>query len=684
MRSKFKRFLAVIGLTGLLAVPAGAAWAEPPVTIPSGTNIVDNANVLGSRKGEVQNAIQTLLKDHKYNLYVVTVNSFDNPSKPEDWGKAVATQKSMGKADVLLAISTAGQFYFATDTSSAIRSKQSNISQNAVTANLAGGKKDYAQAAIDTAAAIGDAAGGGSGNVPSGAGAGVLVGTGVVVAGGAGAYLYFRNKRKKAAQASSASYGPQGAELDPLASLSVDELRRKSGSLIIEADDAIKSSEQELGFAQAQYGDAAVGNFTKALAEAKAHMTESFKLQQQLDDHIPDTEEQQRSWYGEIIRRSEAALASLQEQKADFDSLRELEKNAPQALAAVSAGAQEADAKIASAEQSLTALRAKYADSALVQVTDNITQAKERLAFVQNATATAEEKLTAGEGSLAAVAVRASEESLHQTNVLLDAIAKVSASLDAARNGLEAAVVETSQDLAQAKAMIQSGEHPELAGPVAGVEAALGQVKTEIQGGKIDPIATLQRVETAHQALDQSLTGIRNQQDQARRAQASLQQTIMSAQAQISATSDYITARRGGVGTEARTRLAESQRNLDYALSISRNDPVTALTYAQQAHALAAQAAQLAQADVDNFGGYANQGFGGGMFGGRGGGGGGLGGAILGGILINSILNGGGGGWGGGHSDGGGWGDGGGFGGGDFGGGDFGGGDFGGGDSGSF
>ncbi|WP_332760731.1 TPM domain-containing protein [Pseudarthrobacter sp.] len=682
MRSKFKRILAVIGLTGLLAVPAGAAWAEDPVTIPPGTNIVDNAKVLGGRSGEVQEAIQKLLKDHKYNLYVVTVDTFTNPTVPADWAAAVATNKGMGRSDAVLAIAKDdGKFSFVLNSASPIKSKQGAISQNAVTANLAGGKRDFAQAAIDTAGAIGDAAGGGSGNVPSGDGAGaaVLVGTGVVAAGGAGAYLYFRNKRKKAAQASSASYGPQGAELDPLASLSIEELRRKSGSLIIEADDAIKSSEQELGFAEAQYGDAAVGNFTKALAEAKAHMSESFKLQQQLDDHIPDTEEQQRSWLGEIIRRSEAALGSLQEQKADFDSLRELEKNAPQALAAISAGAHEADAKIASAEQSLTALRAKYADSALVQVADNITQAKERLAFVQNATATAQEKLTAGEGSLAAVAVRASEESLHQTNVLLDAIAKVSTSLDEARNGLEAAVVETSQDLAQAKAMIQSGEHPELAGPVAGVEAALGQVKAEIQGGKIDPIATLQRVETAHQALDQSLTGIRNQQDQARRAQASLQQTIMSAQAQISATSDYITARRGGVGTEARTRLAESQRNLDYALSISRNDPVTALTYAQQAHALAAQAAQLAQADVDNFGGYANQGFGGGgMFGGRGGGGGGLGGAILGGILINSILNGGsGGGWGGGHSDGGGWG-------GDSGGGDFGGGDFGGGDSGSF
>src|SRR4051812_41337937 len=640
MRSKLNRLFAVLGVAGLLALPAAPALAEDPVTIPSGQNIVDSANVLGSRQGEVRDAIQQLLKDHKYNLYVITAKTFENPTDPKAWAQAVATNKGMGKADVILTMSDDGKYYFSPNSASPIYSKTSNITQNAIVPNLAGGKRDFAQAAIDTAAAVGDAAGGGSGTVPSGAGAGsaVLVGVGVVAAGGAGTYLYLRNRRKKAAQAqgSGVSYGPQGAEVDPLAGLSVTELRRKSDSLLIEADDAIKSSEQELGFAQAQYGDSAVGNFTKALQEAKGHMTESFKLQQQLDDHIPDTEEQQRSWLGEIIRRAEAALASLQEQKADFDSLRELEKNAPEALAAVSAGATEAEAKISSAEQSLTGLRAKYAESALVQVADNINQAKERLDFVQNASTAAKEKLAAGENSLAAVAVRAAEESLHQTNVLIGAITKVAGSLDEARGSLESAVVDTAQDLAQAKAMIQSGAHPELAGPVAAVETALARVRAEIQGGKIDPIATLERVETAHQTLDQSLSGIRDQQEQARRAQASLHQSIMSAQAQISATSDYITARRGGVGTEARTRLAESQRNLDYALSISRNDPVTALQYAQQAHALAAHAAQLAQADVEHFDGYANQGFGrGGMFGG--GGGGGLGGAILGGILINSI-----------------------------------------------
>ncbi|OAE02372.1 TPM domain-containing protein [Arthrobacter sp. OY3WO11] len=668
MRSKFKRIFAVIGLTAFLAMPAGAAWAEDPVDLDPATKIVDDAGVLGSQKGEVQDAIKKLGADHATVLHVVTVKRFENPADREAWSDAVAEKANLGSNALIFAVATETRQYVLNKGGSKITAAQiENIKSKAIGPQLA--NDNYAQAAINAAAAIGDAAGGGSGNVPGdGAGAAVLVGTGVVAAGGAGAYLYFRNKRKKAAgQAANASYGPQGAELDPLASLSIEELRRKGGSLLIEADDAIKSSEQELMFAQAQYGDSAVGNFTKALNEAKAHLSESFKLQQQLDDHIPDTEEQQRTWLGEIIRRSEAALSSLQEQKADFDSLRELEKNAPQALAAVNAGAREADSKISSAEESLTSLRAKYAESALTQVSDNILQAKERLAFVQNATATAQQKLAEGEASLSAVAVRAAEESLHQTNVLLDAIAKVSSNLDEARSSLESAVVDTSQDLAQARAMIQSGAHPELAGPVAGVENALAQVKAEIQGGKIDPIATLQRVETAHQSLDQALTGIRDQQEQSRRAQASLQQTIMSAQAQISATSDYITARRGGVGTEARTRLAESQRNLDYALSISRTDPVTALTYAQQAHALAAQAAQLAQTDVDHFGGYANQGYGrGGMFGG---GGGGLGGAILGGILINSILNGGGGaGWGGGHSDGGGWG------GGDFGGGDMGGG----------
>jgi hypothetical protein len=674
MRSTAKTLLAGLAAAFLVLFPATAtAWAADPVTIPSGTNIVDPQGSLGSRKADVQKAISDLLSQHRVNLYVVIVDSFTNPSDRTAWAQAVAKNKGMGGSDVLLAIATSGQFQLvASAQNSAVYPKVSAIAQNAVTPNLAGGKKDYAQAAIDTAKATGDAAGGGSGTVSSGTDAVPwLVGGGIVVAGAGAAYLISR-RRRGIMPARTAGGGPSAGEPDPLASLSVDQLRTRASGLLVRADDAIRSSEQELGFAEASYGSDAVGNFTKALAEAKAHLGESFKLQQQLDDHIPDTEAQQRQWLGDIIRRSEAAIASLAEQKSDFDALRELERNAPAALEEVGKGAAEAQSRLAAAQASLAQLQATYAESAVKHVADNITQAQERLAFVANASDTARQKLGEDQRSPAAVAVRAAEEGLHQARVLLDAIDRAAAALDDARARIDGALADTQGDLAQAKAVSAQGQHPELTGPIAAVEAALDTVQREMAQGRPDPVAVLQRIESAHTQLDEALGGVRDKEQQAQRSAASLQQAIQSAQAQISGTSDYIAARRGGVGTEARTRLAEAQRNLDYALSISRTDPTTALAYAQQANALASQAAQIAEQDVNQFSGWGGGPGRGGMFGG-----GGLGGAVLGGIIIDSILR-------GGHHDGGGWG-GGGFGGGwGGGGGGFGGGGDFGGDGGSF
>ncbi|WP_246036132.1 TPM domain-containing protein [Sinomonas susongensis] len=649
MRSTLKTLLTAVGALLLALMPAATpAWATDPVTIPSGTNIVDPSGAIGTRKSDVQAAISNLLSQHKLNLYVVVVDSFTNPSDRAAWAQAVAKNKGMGTSDVLLAIATTGQYELVASTANTkVYPKISTIAQNAITPNLANGKKDYAQAAVDTAKAVGDAAGGGSGAVSSGGDATPLfVGAGVVVAAGAaGAYALSRRRKSRAlAQAPAASS-------DPLAGLPVEQLRKRASALLVRADDTIKSSEQELGFAEASYGSDAVGNFTRALADAKGQLSESFKLQQQLDDHIPDTEQQQRAWLGEIINRSQSAIQSLADQKADFDALRELERTAPAALDNIRSGVERATARLAGAESTLASLRDRYSESAVRHVADNITQAKDRLAFVESASTQARGQLAANETGPAAVSVRAAEEGLHQSVVLLDAIDKASAALDAARTGLDSAIADTENDLAQAKAMAQGQQHAELTGPIAGAESALSQAKQELAGGKVDPIALLARIEKAHQQLDEVLAGVRNREEQAQRAAAALQQAIRTAQDTIGATSDYIEARRGGVGTEARTRLAEAQRNLDYALSISQSDPASALAYAQQATALAQQAAQIAQQDVEQFSGFGGYGMGGGRNYG-----GGIGGAILGGILIDSILRGGhhdGGGWGG---DGGGWG----------------------------
>lgn len=658
--------LAVLALMALMLGPVGFAQAEPPVSIAGGTYIVDNSNVLGGQKADVQAAIDTLGKDHGLTFFVVYVDSFDGLSGV-DWGTQVAQSKHLGTNDALLVVATQDKAYaLLADKSVIPDSKNQNIQTKVIKPQLAEG--NWAAAAIDAAAALGDAAGGGKGNVPDPTGGFIALGVGgVIVAGGAGTALYLRNKRKKsAAEATAKGYGADGSPLDPNAGMSISELRSKAGSLLIAADDAINTSEHEIGFAQASYGIAAIKPFQAALDDAKKHLSESFKLQQQLDDEIPDSIEEQRTWLGEIIKRSEDANAALEAEKAAFDELRELERTAPEVLAAIRAQVATAQNAVAETEHKLLTLTSQYSDAALRPVRENVAEAKERLDFVETAAADADSKLAASDTAGAALSVKAAQESLLQCTVLVEAVTKTESAIGEAATTLTTALPDALADLAQAKSMVASERFARYAPTVQGAEAQLDDVRMSAAAKKPDPVAELAAVQQAHGQLDELLTGIRDQQQQALRAQASLQQAIAGAQATISTAKDFIAARRGGVRSAARTRLSEAERNFDYAVSIAETDPSNALNYAQQAQQLAQQAINYAQDDVDSFGGT-----GGPMGGGRGSMGGGMGGAILGGI-IGGLLSGGGGGggFGGGGFGGGG---GGGFGGGGGGGGGFGG-----------
>ena len=669
MRLRTKRLAAVLTLSAVAVWPAAAASAEPPVTIPPGEYVVDDSGVLGGEAAEVTDAITEVQSDTGYTLYVVYVDSFTDPSNATAWARDVVTAKNMGPTEALLAVATEQRNLQVAvlDDSRIDFDRQQAVGEAALETLRASGDpsaEDWAQAAVDAAETLGSGQSAGSSTNSSSGSSMVplLVLFAAVVLGGVAAFMFVRRGRSGKPQVTRGAGQPRGQVQapDPLDSVSIPDLRKRAGSLLIAADDAIKSSEQELAFAEVQYGADAVKTFQADLDAARNHMAESFKLQQQLDDHIPDTEQQQRTWLKDIIRRCEKVGESLQAHKAEFDSLRELERTAPQALAAAQASAQEARLRLDRASAKLTELGTRYSESALAQISDNIEQATQRLEFVADASAEAQEKLGASDTSAAVVAVRAAEESVHQANLLLDAIERTGRDLDAARNELRTAIADARQDLAQARAVRDSGANPALAGPVAGMEAALQTVEEDAADGRIDPVGLLRRVEAANSQLDAALAGIRDRQDQERRAREALSHALMSAQAQISGTADYIRARRGGVGSEARTRLAEAERHLQQAVALQSSDPVSALSYAQQADVMAAQAAEMARQDVDGFGGYGGGGFGGG-FGGRGGGSG-LGGAILGGILIDSILRGGGGGgWGGGgfggFGDGGGGGD---------------------------
>jgi hypothetical protein len=109
-----------------------------------------------------------------------------------------------------------------------------------------------------------------------------------------------------------------------------------------------------------------------------------------------------------------------------------------------------------------------------------------------------------------------------------------------------------------------------------------------------------------------------------------LEQALFTAQSRVHAVSEYIDTRRGSIGPEARTRLAEASRQLEAAQDNRASDVSEAIAYANNAGTLAAQAQSLANADVQS----AQR-----AYAGRYGGGDNTG-AMMGGIIIGDMLGG--------------------------------------------
>jgi hypothetical protein len=241
--------------------------------------------------------------------------------------------------------------------------------------------------------------------------------------------------------------------------------------------------------------------------------------------------------------------------------------------------------------------------------------------------------------------------------MLLDAVGRLATDLDAATARVAEVRAETEKDLAEARALVATSEGSGLRSQIARAEAALTSADALLHpadGSPADPLAALRQLEEADIALEQALSVVRDAQTQTRRAAAALDQALLTARSTVAAAADFIDTRRGAVGPDARTRLAEAQRHLEVAVDQGRDDPVSALREAHQAATMAQSALDLAQDDVDRWSGG---GYGGGFGGPPGGFGGGYGGGRRGGVDLGSLVLGGillGGGRGGGFGSGGG------------------------------
>ena len=416
-----------------------------------------------------------------------------------------------------------------------------------------------------------------------------------------------------------------------------EELAAIAARALVDTDDAVRTSEQELGFATARFGEHAAVPFSAALQAARAELGAAFRLRQLLDDDVAAGEATTRSYLAEIDTRCAEASRLLDEQSEAFDRLQDLEAGTPEMLAEVDAHVVQQTVRVSKSRQILDHLAAKYTPLAVAAVAANPAEAAERLDFAGSSLATARRQPAFRQSGEAAVLLQAAESGADQATDLLNGVEHMEAELTQAASALPAALREVDAEIAEASELLSRQPGGERADLVARARAVAAAVRTQQSAGPFDALAALRDVQQADSALDQALASVREERDRQERARAVLDQAMLVARSSVTAAEDFITTRRGAVGATARTRLTEAQRHFQQAIGHALPDPETALTEAQHADSLAQQARALAEQDVASFGACH-----GGPAAGDGGVVAGLSGAILGGILIDSAPHGGG------------------------------------------
>ncbi|MFH9737059.1 TPM domain-containing protein [Streptomyces roseolus] len=651
----------------LVAPAAAGARADDPVVLPSDGQVLDRVDALRDRRPEVDEALDRLYDDRRIQLFVVYVRGFSGRSG-QDWADATAARNGLGLDDVLLAVATHDRQYgYSADPGSRLTQDQlDDVARTAIEPALR--QNDWAGAAIGAADGYSAVLAGrpvpspeitpGPAD-PGGSGAGSPSGSDLVLpialVGGAGAvaaYAYTRRRRRSTTRTTPGGGQGWGRPAPP----SLEDLDGEARRTLVATDDAVRTSQEELGFATAQFGEEATRPFEEAVAFAKERLTASFRLRQKLDDSFPEDDATRRSMLDEILRHCAEANARLDAETEDFDRLRALERTAPEALAEVEAAFREQTGRVGGAEAALAAMRERYAESAAAPVAGGVEQAKDRLVFATARVNQARQAVDGGDNGSAAVHVRAAEGAVDQAARLIEAVDRRARELDEAAGRLPGALTETDADLAEARGLLEGtaegASTGDLRGRIARAEAVAAEVRRARESGRYDPLDALRRVEEADAALDGALAGARERESGDARARTLLEQALLTARAELGAASDYVQTHRGAVGSEARTRLAEAQRRLEGARALAADEPQAALAEAQRADALARRAQELAEQDVRRYGNPN------GLGGVAGSGGGGLGGAVLGGIILGGLFGGGpgrgGGGFGGGGFGGGG------------------------------
>ncbi|WP_230396736.1 hypothetical protein [Streptomyces blattellae] len=385
------------------------------------------------------------------------------------------------------------------------------------------------------------------------------------------------------------------------------ELDERARASLVEADDCVRTSREELGFVEARFGTAAVAPFARAVRDAEDELSAAFRMRQQYDDGVPAEGTSRRHALAGIVGRCQEAGRRLDAEAAGFGQLRGMEQGVSEALEIAETRFRELTGRTGAAQATLADLAQRYAHAATAAVTGYVEQAKDRLLFATSHLNESRQAADSGESGRAAPHLRAAEGAVAQAAVFLDdidhlaqALAEAADIVPAALAGAEAEVAEARGRLteadgraggastptdgsadaatgggpgspgsparggaggADATALIsglpidQAGGVPEM--PVGELRArirhadtVLAAVREELTGGPYDPLDALRRIVRAVVPVASGQTGVLPAA------------ALLAARASVALADGFVVTHRRAVGSEARTRLAEAERLL--------------------------------------------------------------------------------------------------------------------------
>ena len=582
-------------------VTVAAAPAEAPFSLPE--QITDRADVLD--EGALQDDLDTLQRERGIQLWVVYVDSFDGRSG-EEWVRATYEESGFGTNDVLLAVAVEDRAYgmWAQEGAGVTPDLLTQVQTADVEPRL--GRDDWDGAVTAAAQGLderyGDSSGGSGGGILGGfnlfsffplllVGMFLLPVIGKVI----GAVRGRRDPRPAAP--------PIGQPGPVLPSVPTDQLRQQVATALVDLDNAIRASGQELSFAQAQFGEQATQQFTAALEAARGQAAEAFRIQQELDvargaGRLVEAEERAR--LAQVLELTRSADAELDAQEAEFARLRDLEATVPQFLASLRTRVAEVEARVPVAQQELAGLSATHARDALTTLVANVEQAPRLIQSARGFVTTGEQHVQAGDRPSAVAAARAAEDALGQADSRLETVLSARSVLADAAAALDQALASISSDLLDAT-RLQANDQMTLSA-VAEAQRAV-EIGTRARGGG-DVIGALSTLERAEHYLDTALERYRKDADRAGARVEKFDRRYEHVRSRIVTLERELDSVRGWVDAEPRTQLREASRLLSLAHGERERNLDLAAEHLTGAEVLAERVAGNLHSRDDDWGGF--------------------------------------------------------------------------------